>query len=353
VEGGRGQHGRLPAAQRDRGEGGDGILDGGTAARGAAGGARRAAGEDDLAAGVSRLRRAAERRGEGEVGQLLGRDARQVLRHQVAQLLVADHHPGLLPLQHLGQRVGRAAGVEVQHVCAGLGERDRTLHQTAAVAGQQAHGFPLAQSTDAQLAGEPVRALVDLPPGEGAVVVHEGEAVRVAGGAGGVAGRRRDAPAQDGSPMPSRRSGRVGESSPDRARTRAPRASIKRTSWVDGQNEVATPETEPGRSGRRLASRQSRLEAAAVTGGGGTEAGADQRSAPVLPLPLRGEWFGDARDGSRALRASWHAERGCVVLSMWRDDHCVGTTRPDARRGRAPRGLAGRRPRRGGGVRHR
>ena len=47
----------------------------------------------------------------------------------------------------------------------------------------------------------------------------------------------------------------------------------------------------------------------------------------VVPLPLRGEWFGDARDGSRALRASWHAEVGCVVLSMWRDDHCVGTTR--------------------------
>ena len=47
----------------------------------------------------------------------------------------------------------------------------------------------------------------------------------------------------------------------------------------------------------------------------------------VVTLPPRGEWFGDARDGSRALRASWHAEVGCVVLSMWRDDQCVGTTR--------------------------
>lgn len=47
----------------------------------------------------------------------------------------------------------------------------------------------------------------------------------------------------------------------------------------------------------------------------------------VVPLPLRGEWFGDARDGGRALRASWHVEIGCVVLSMWRDDQCVGTTR--------------------------
>jgi hypothetical protein len=47
----------------------------------------------------------------------------------------------------------------------------------------------------------------------------------------------------------------------------------------------------------------------------------------VLPLPPRGEWFGDARDGGRALRVSWHAEVGCVVLSLWREDTCVGTTR--------------------------
>lgn len=45
------------------------------------------------------------------------------------------------------------------------------------------------------------------------------------------------------------------------------------------------------------------------------------------PLAPRGEWFGDARDGSRALRVSWHAEVGVVVLSFWRDDTCVGTTR--------------------------
>jgi hypothetical protein len=41
----------------------------------------------------------------------------------------------------------------------------------------------------------------------------------------------------------------------------------------------------------------------------------------------RGEWFGDARDGSRALRVSWHHELGCVVLSTWRDEACVATTR--------------------------
>ena len=47
----------------------------------------------------------------------------------------------------------------------------------------------------------------------------------------------------------------------------------------------------------------------------------------VVPLPPRGEWFADARDGSRALRASWHADAGCVVLSTWRDDECVATAR--------------------------
>lgn len=50
----------------------------------------------------------------------------------------------------------------------------------------------------------------------------------------------------------------------------------------------------------------------------------------VVPLPPRGEWFGDSRDGARALRVSWHAasdETGCVVLSTWREDSCVATTR--------------------------
>ena len=47
----------------------------------------------------------------------------------------------------------------------------------------------------------------------------------------------------------------------------------------------------------------------------------------VVTLPARGEWFADARDGRRALRASWHAEKACVVLSVWRDDACVGTVR--------------------------
>jgi hypothetical protein len=47
----------------------------------------------------------------------------------------------------------------------------------------------------------------------------------------------------------------------------------------------------------------------------------------VVPLQPRGEWFGDARDGDRALRVSWHLELGCVVLSTWRGGQCVATAR--------------------------
>ncbi len=47
----------------------------------------------------------------------------------------------------------------------------------------------------------------------------------------------------------------------------------------------------------------------------------------VVPIPPHGEWFGDARSGERALRVSWHAEKGCFVLSTWRGSACVGTVR--------------------------
>ena len=47
----------------------------------------------------------------------------------------------------------------------------------------------------------------------------------------------------------------------------------------------------------------------------------------VVPLQPRGQWFADARDGERAMRVSWHLDRGCVVLSTWRDGRCVATTR--------------------------
>lgn len=55
----------------------------------------------------------------------------------------------------------------------------------------------------------------------------------------------------------------------------------------------------------------------------------------VVPLPAHGEWLADARDGDRALRATWHLDAGCVVLSTWRDGRCTGTARlapPEAAR---------------------
>jgi hypothetical protein len=40
-----------------------------------------------------------------------------------------------------------------------------------------------------------------------------------------------------------------------------------------------------------------------------------------------GELFADHRGG--ALRVTWHAAPGVVVLSIWRVDRCVGTVRLD------------------------
>jgi hypothetical protein len=44
-------------------------------------------------------------------------------------------------------------------------------------------------------------------------------------------------------------------------------------------------------------------------------------------MPARGQWYADRRAGERALRVSWHSERGCVVLSTWKDGVCTGTVR--------------------------
>jgi len=37
--------------------------------------------------------------------------------------------------------------------------------------------------------------------------------------------------------------------------------------------------------------------------------------------------FLDPRGDERALRVSWHAEAGVVVLSLWRDNVCAGSFR--------------------------
>lgn len=47
----------------------------------------------------------------------------------------------------------------------------------------------------------------------------------------------------------------------------------------------------------------------------------------VLSLPEGVAMFSDARDARRAMRVTWHQSSGVVVLSLWRDEACVGTLR--------------------------
>ncbi len=50
----------------------------------------------------------------------------------------------------------------------------------------------------------------------------------------------------------------------------------------------------------------------------------------VTPLPVHGEVFLDVRGDDRTLRVNWHPQVGAdglVVLSLWRDDTCVGSFR--------------------------
>ncbi|HEX6756085.1 MAG TPA: hypothetical protein VF109_09085 [Mycobacteriales bacterium] len=51
----------------------------------------------------------------------------------------------------------------------------------------------------------------------------------------------------------------------------------------------------------------------------------------VRPIPTLGGVFRDARGQGRALRVSWHAEDGMVVLSLWDGARCTGTVRVTTR----------------------
>jgi hypothetical protein len=41
--------------------------------------------------------------------------------------------------------------------------------------------------------------------------------------------------------------------------------------------------------------------------------------------PVAGAVLADARGDGRALRVTWHAEAGVVVISLWRDNVCTAT----------------------------
>ena len=47
----------------------------------------------------------------------------------------------------------------------------------------------------------------------------------------------------------------------------------------------------------------------------------------MSPLPAQGTVFFDPRDEGRFLRVSFHDDLGVFVLSLWRDDTCLGTFR--------------------------
>jgi hypothetical protein len=48
---------------------------------------------------------------------------------------------------------------------------------------------------------------------------------------------------------------------------------------------------------------------------------------PVSPLPTQGAVFFDPRDEGRFLRLSFHDDLGVFVISLWRDDSCLGSFR--------------------------
>ena len=49
--------------------------------------------------------------------------------------------------------------------------------------------------------------------------------------------------------------------------------------------------------------------------------------AATRALPEQGSIYLDARGGDRALRVTWHQDKGLVVLSLWRDNVCAGSFR--------------------------
>lgn len=48
---------------------------------------------------------------------------------------------------------------------------------------------------------------------------------------------------------------------------------------------------------------------------------------PVSPLPTQGAVFFDPRDEGRFLRMSFHDDLEVFVLSLWREDTCLGSFR--------------------------
>lgn len=52
--------------------------------------------------------------------------------------------------------------------------------------------------------------------------------------------------------------------------------------------------------------------------------------ASIRALPASGAVLLDARDEGRAMRVSWHHDRGLAVLSIWRAGTCVASFQLDS-----------------------
>lgn len=117
------------------------------------------------------------------------------------------------------------------------------------------------------------------------------------------------------------------------------------------QSRSATrPPPQPGRGAHPSAHPDSPLP-------GAVNRAHDADVAAVSPLPVHGTVVVDPRDAGRSMRVSWHPELGVFVVSLWRDDQCVGTVHVrgddagnvvhafvDGLAARGPEQTAGRRP---------
>ncbi len=151
-------------------------------------------------------------------------DARPVRDH-VGELRVGDDGVQLLLLLHAAHLVGGQAGVQQHDVGAALPGRDHHLDRGAVVAAQDADRRTRPGPGPGEREGERVGALVELGVGDDAVVVDDGQPVRVPRGADGEPGG--DAVAVAVHRAPDRRTGapgRIGRTTPERVSARTARA---------------------------------------------------------------------------------------------------------------------------------
>ncbi len=112
------------------------------------------------------------------------------LRDELGELRVVDHRRRGLLAAHLRDLRPGEGGVQVQHVGAGLGRRERRLHEAAVVAAQDRDRAARAEAVGPPAVRDRVRPAVELGEADRAELVDDRRLVRVAGRAHAIAGRR-------------------------------------------------------------------------------------------------------------------------------------------------------------------